>query len=192
MQRAIFMIGSQINILTLAKGYLTSASPTQYNEVVGPLFISSAGAHMRHILDHYIAIMSGLEVGLVDYDKRSRGGLIESDANAALKLISEIETFLLSLTDRQLKQSIMLSIEVSIEKKQVEIVNTTVARELIFAGSHAIHHFAMIKQISKAQNLVTPEQFGIAPATVTFLRNNTLNNKNNNVSNFTGNNECAR
>jgi hypothetical protein len=190
------MIGSQINILTLAKNYLTTASSSQYKEVVAPLFVSSAGAHMRHILDHYVAIMIGLDVGIVDYDKRHRGGLIESDVNTALKLISKIESFLLSLTDSQLTQSIMLSTEISVEKKLVEIVNTTVARELIFAGSHAIHHFAMIDQISKAQNLATPKQFGIAPATATFLRSsasgNTSDNRFNNASNCIGNDECVR
>jgi hypothetical protein len=167
------MIASQLNILTLAKSYLTSATSSQYTEVVSPLFISSAGAHMRHILDHYIAIMKGLEVGLVDYDKRSRGGTVESDINAALKQLTKIESFLSSLNDEIMAQHIKLSTEISVEKKQVKIVSTTLARELIFVASHAIHHFAMIDQISKAQKSSSPEQFGIAPATATFLRNNT-------------------
>lgn len=164
------MIRSQIKILAQAKHYLNAATPTQYNEIVTPLFISSTGAHMRHILDHYKAIMIGFDKGCIDYDKRSRGGRVETDIEQALALISEIDVFLSSLTTNQLQQEIQLSTEVCVEKKQIEIVNTTLARELIFAGSHAIHHFAMIGQISKAQNLTIPEQFGIAPATATFLR----------------------
>lgn len=176
------MISSQIGILEQARSYLISVKPCQYKEIVTPLFISSAGAHMRHILDHYIAIENGLAIGVIDYDKRSRGGVIESDINAALALISQIESFLSSLSASQLKQSILLSTEVSVEKKQVEIVETTLARELIFAGSHAIHHFAMIKQISQAQHIAIPEQLGIAPATATFLRGNADSNFSSNTS----------
>jgi len=164
------MINSQINILAQAKSYLSVVTTEQYREVIAPLFISSSGQHLRHILDHYVAIMQGLDIGLIDYDKRSRGGMIESDIAAAAALISEIDAFLLSLSDAQLQEQIQLSTEVCVAKKQVAVVNTTLARELIFAGSHAIHHFAMIEQISKAQQLVTPEQFGLAPATATFMR----------------------
>ncbi|WP_022940666.1 hypothetical protein [Psychromonas hadalis] len=165
------MIHSQINILKQAQSYLCSVTASQYNEIVKPLFISSAGAHIRHILDHYRAIITGLEAGLIDYDKRSRGGCVETDIDEALTLITQIEKFLLSLSPTQLQQTLQLSTEVCVERKQVEVVGTTLARELVFVGSHAIHHYAMIEQISKAQKLATPEQFGIAPATATFLRN---------------------
>lgn len=164
------MINSQIKILLQAKNYLRVVTSDQYREVVSPLFISSSGAHMRHILDHYLAIMDGLQSAMVDYDKRSRGGCIETDCEAALWLISKIESFLLSLTAMQLSSPIQLSTEVCVEEKQVEVVETTLARELIFAGSHAVHHFAMIDQISKTQKMTTPDKFGIAPATATFMR----------------------
>ncbi|GLS90941.1 hypothetical protein GCM10007916_20080 [Psychromonas marina] len=164
------MINSQINILAQAKSYLHSVTSTQYRAVISPLFISSAGQHIRHILDHYIAIKEAIHSGTINYDKRSRGGTIETDIDAAMAQLDEIEEFLLSLSKIQLQQTIQLSTEVSVEKKQVEVVDTTLARELIFVGSHAIHHFAMIGQISKAQKLTIPEQFGIAPATATFMR----------------------
>lgn len=164
------MIKSQINILAQAESYLRTVTADQYTQVVTPLFSSSAGQHIRHILDHYVAIITGLSTGLVDYDKRNRGGKVESNIQEAFALISEIDAFLLALTDKQLNSTIQLSTEVNIEYKQVELVNTTLARELAFAGGHAIHHFAMIEQIAKAQKLTTPSQFGIAPSTATFLR----------------------
>ncbi|PKG40631.1 hypothetical protein [Psychromonas sp. Urea-02u-13] len=179
------MIKSQINILAQAKVYLQTVTPLLYSQIVSPLFISSAGAHIRHILDHYLAIIDGLKVGCIDYDKRSRGGVVESETSAALSLISEIESFLNSLSPQQLQQTIKLSTEVCVVKKQIEVVETTLARELIFVGAHAIHHFAMIQQISKAQQISTPDKFGIAPATATFLRSNEnlKTNKIENISN---------
>lgn len=164
------MIESQLIVLQQAKTYLASVTVQQYTQIMTPSFISSAGAHMRHILDHYYAIMNGLEVGLIDYDKRSRGGLVESSPQVAELSIIEIITFLKSLSELQLQRTIRLSTEISIANKQVAIVDTTVAREIIFVSSHAIHHLSTIKQISQLQNVEVEGGLGIAPATATFLR----------------------
>ncbi|MDA7746799.1 DinB family protein [Psychromonas sp.] len=164
------MIESQLIILQQAKTYLASVSELQYTEVIPPSFFSSSGAHMRHILDHYYAVINGIESGLIDYDKRSRGGVVESSPEAALASIAEIEIFLQALTEQQLQKVVKLSTEISVKSKQVAIVDTTVAREVIFAGSHAVHHFATIKHISQIQQLEVEGGLGIAPATATFLR----------------------
>ncbi|WP_299663008.1 DinB family protein [uncultured Psychromonas sp.] len=164
------MIESQLIILQQAKTYLTSVSEQQYTQIISPYFMSSAGAHMRHILDHYYAIINGLSEGLIDYDKRSRGGIIESSPKAALQSIQEISDFLNALTAQQLQQTIKLSTEISVTDKQVAIVDTSLAREIIFTGSHAVHHLATIKHIAQAQEIEVEGSLGIAPATATFLR----------------------
>ncbi len=164
------MIESQLIILQQAKTYLTSVSEQQYTQIISPYFMSSAGAHMRHILDHYYAIINGLSEGLIDYDKRSRGGIIESSPKAALQSIQEISDFLNALTAHQLQQTIKLSTEISVTDKQVAIVDTSLAREIIFTGSHAVHHLATIKHIAQAQEIEVEGSLGIAPATATFLR----------------------
>ena len=166
----VAMIKSQIIILQQAQQYLESVTEEQYTEVITPFFMSSAGAHMRHILDHYYSIINGLKEGLIDYDKRSRGGTIETKLTAAKGAISEISDFLNKLTDEQLKQTVKLSTEISVEDKNVAIVDTTVAREIIFAGSHTVHHLATIKHIAQMQNIEVNKDLGIAPATATFLR----------------------
>ena len=79
------MIESQLIILQQANTYLASVSEQQYTQVISPTFMSSAGAHMRHILDHYYSVINGFPEGLIDYDKRSRGGVIESCPKAAQK-----------------------------------------------------------------------------------------------------------
>jgi len=164
------MIESQLIILQQANTYLASVSEQQYTQVISPYFMSSAGAHMRHILDHYQAIINGLSEGLIDYDKRSRGGVIESSPKAAQALIVEISAFLQALSPQQLQQTIKLSTEISVIDKQVAIVDTTLAREIIFTGSHSVHHLATIKHIAQAQEIEVEGGLGIAPATATFLR----------------------
>jgi len=64
------------NISTRAKlpkiGYPYTLQPN-YN----PNFIGSAGAHMRHIIDHYQSIMVGITQHFIDYNHRSTGANIE-------------------------------------------------------------------------------------------------------------------
>ncbi|MBL4909716.1 MAG: hypothetical protein JKX78_06795 [Alteromonadaceae bacterium] len=164
------MINSQLEVLTQAKDYLNTVSTHHYNEVIKPNFISSAGAHIRHIIDHYQAIILGLENKHIDYDKRERHSDIETTPSIALAKIVNISQWLTSLTADQLSNLVTLSTEVSISNCQVETVKTTVARELVFAASHAVHHYAMIAQIALQQQHTLPLHFGIAPATATYLR----------------------
>jgi uncharacterized damage-inducible protein DinB len=164
------MIESQLIILQQANAYLASVSEQQYTQVITPTFMSSAGAHMRHILDHYYSVINGFPEGLIDYDKRSRGGLVESCPKAAQSAIESIAKFLSALTPEQLQQTVKLSTEISVTDKQVAIVDTTLAREVIFVGSHAVHHLATIKHIAQAQELKVEANLGLAPATATFLR----------------------
>lgn len=164
------MIESQLIILKQAQAYLAGVTVAQYTQVISPTFMSSAGAHIRHILDHYLSIINGQEQGIIDYDLRTRGAVIEHDPGAAIQLIDQVILFLTSLSETQLQQVLKLSTEISITEKQVAVVNTTLAREIIFAGSHAIHHFATIKYIALAQKMTVGSSLGIAPATATFLR----------------------
>lgn len=164
------MIASQLEVIAQATSYLESVSKKDYTAIESPRFISSAGAHMRHIIDHYQAVISGFEAGLIDYDVRERGGDFETSPDLAIKKLTEISTWVKQLSESELSQVITLATEVSVSNKNIQKVQTTVARELVFAGSHAVHHYAMIAQISFTQEVAQPREFGLAPATATFLR----------------------
>jgi uncharacterized damage-inducible protein DinB len=166
------MIKSQLEIIEQAKLYLKDVTQEDYIEIISPNFISSAGSHMRHIIDHYLALMSGLKTNVIDYDKRVRGSNIESAPKLAVTQLNEISDWIKSLTDTQLNRFITLQTEVSVTNQNVQSVQTSLARELVFAGSHAVHHYAMIAQISFAQTKALPQTFGLAPATATYMREN--------------------
>jgi len=172
------MIASQLEILTQGRLYLESISESEYTAIVSPNFISSVGEHIRHIIDHYLALMSGLDTETVDYDVRRRGEKIESTPQVAIEAIDRISSWINNLSDTDLDKSITLSTEISITNKTVQTFRTSIARELVFAGSHAVHHYAMIAQIAFAQKTLVPEFFGIAPATATFIREQELKNIN--------------
>ena len=46
------MLSSQLEIVEQAKSFLSSISQFDYTTVIKPHFAGSAGAHMRHVLDH--------------------------------------------------------------------------------------------------------------------------------------------
>ncbi|WP_076417619.1 hypothetical protein [Colwellia sp. UCD-KL20] len=164
------MLTSQLEILEQGRLYLNSVTQEDYVEIISPNFISSAGSHIRHIIDHYQSVITGMETDLIDYDLRLRGSKVEENPQLAINKLDEIAAWMKSLTSSDLNRTIPLSTEVSTSNKEVQVVKTSVARELIFAGSHAVHHYAMITQITFAQTTTTNTAFGIAPATATYLR----------------------
>ena len=168
------MLTSQLEIIQQGQDYLNSLvvndTSEYYSEVISPLFISSAGAHMRHIIDHYLALISGLSKGLIDYDVRHRGDKLEQEPGLALEKLCQIAQWLQSLATTDLNRTMVLSTEVSVTQTKIQSVRTSLARELVFAGSHAVHHYAMIAQIAQQQKINLPASFGIAPATATYLR----------------------
>ena len=167
------MLKSQLEIIEQAKLYLNGVSQEDYTTIISPNFISSAGSHVRHIIDHYLALISGLNDNVIDYDKRERGSKVEFSPTLALDKLNEIADWIKSLNNTQLNTLLTLKTEVSVTSQNVQTVRTSIARELIFAGSHAVHHYAIIAQISLAQTSASPQTFGLAPATATYLRENT-------------------
>lgn len=125
---------------------------------------------MRHILDHYLALKSGLETRVVDYDLRSRGGLLETDINHALKSWENIRQWLLTICDGAFTHQVTVKTEVSISHQQTLNTSSTLARELIFVASHAIHHFSLLAVVCSLQGIRLEDNFGVAPATVSHLR----------------------
>lgn len=164
------MLDSQLEIIQQARQFLLDVAPEEYTEVLKPHLASCAGAHMRHILDHYIALKSGTAEGLVDYNKRNRFSNVESDPQAALAVWAEIETWLEQACELAYDTPLQVISETSIQNTEYVQVPSTLARELVFVSSHAIHHFSLLAVICSLQQKQTPHNFGVAPATATFLR----------------------
>lgn len=125
----------------------------------------SLGQHLRHVLDHYHAVLC-TQNGVVDFDSRRRDSHIESSRHAGLNEIRRILDELLSLVDRE----VLIRSESSPSDTVVIEARSTIKRELLFAASHATHHFALIAMLLRVQGLAVPLAFGVAPATLTYHR----------------------
>ena len=91
------------NIAVLQQGakLLQEMDDLIYRRCSETVFKSSIGAHVRHNLDHYASFLSGLESGEINYEKRQREHVIETDRNAAITRIGQICSRLEGLTGFQ-------------------------------------------------------------------------------------------
>lgn len=163
------MIASQLETLEQAKYFINSLSDEQYCAVLSPHFSSCAGVHLRHIIDHFLALKNN-EHGVVDYNSRHRFCAIESNKEMALQAVNDIQGWLEGLSSTLLYQQVIVVSEVSVNETVNCEVQSTFARELMFVSSHAVHHYAMLKLIANMQGVFLDSKFGLAPATLSFVR----------------------
>ncbi|MFT4939512.1 MAG: hypothetical protein ACI88A_002555 [Paraglaciecola sp.] len=163
-------LGGQLETIAQAKVYLQGMSEQSYQAILSPHFSGSAGAHMRHILDHYIALKDGMLSGTVDYNKRHRFSEVEKSPAAAMQMWLEIEHWLERICQLSAHMPLMVSCETSLQQTQNSITQSTLARELVFVSSHAVHHFSLLAVIASLQGRESDNNFGMAPATVSHMR----------------------
>jgi len=164
------IISGSIEVIEQGENFLNTVTATSYQKTLKPYFMSSSGEHMRHILDHFIALMNGYKSGLVDYDLRNRNSQIESDQKLALQQLQSIKQWLNTLNENELKAPVEMKTEVSLAEKSAATIPSSLARELVFVTSHAVHHFSIISIAMQMQDLSIDKGFGIAPATASHLR----------------------
>jgi len=160
------------NLLEQANGLIerlkVEALPSfNYGQAIGP--------HIRHIIEHYTALLTALgnPQGLVDYDARDRDMRIQSLPDATLAKLREIQATILLFADTlglhaNLKHPLTTRLQAGNVGELTIEVATTLGRELMFLSSHTVHHFALIGQYSKAAGVDMGHDFGKAPATLAF------------------------
>jgi hypothetical protein len=160
----------QLETVLQAKAFLQDLTAENYQLVITPHFVSSAGTHMRHVLDHYLALKDGLNTGLVNYNKRNRFASVESCPREAMQEWQKIEQWLKEVSQLDADLPLSVECETSISKTQNIRTQSTLARELVFVSSHAIHHFSLLAVINSLLGNKEELDFGIAPTTATFIR----------------------
>jgi len=142
------------------------AMPTgAYRQPCDELSGASVGAHVRHCLDHFQALLRGLGAGRCDYDDRGRAVDVACDracaASLARALGAELEA---ELRGRDLRRSMEVRVASSVVG-EVAWQRSSVGRELQFVIGHAVHHAAMIAASCRRRGLPSAEAFGLAPST---------------------------
>lgn len=164
------MLDSQQQIVQQAIDYLVQCSDNHYTRIPRPHFAASPGMHMRHVLDHYQALMRGLASKHVDYNQRQRQSAVESQRTLSIQNWQQISHWLTQLCPDNLRTTITVTSEIALDAQQQGHATSTLARELIFVSSHAVHHFSLLAVMASQDKQRVPAHFGVAPATLTYQR----------------------
>jgi hypothetical protein len=133
-----------------------------YRDAVGP--------HLRHILEHYEQFLSGLERRVLDYDARARDAEVEESVAAArLRFRSAIEQ-LRRLGDKNCPAELAVMLCGGLDGGERFQSISSGERELLFLASHAVHHYAIIRDRLLQCGCPLSLDFGKAPATIRHER----------------------
>jgi hypothetical protein len=140
-----------------------------HEEPGAPGYARPVGAHLRHVIEHYEALL--LRRGdIVDYDSRPRDGELERSPREARIRLQRLQ--------QQLERSDAALLDVPVRVhglcgtagEMQFAVGSTVGRELAFVASHATHHFALLLDHCREHGIPAGADFGKAPATVAHER----------------------
>ena len=161
------------NIAALQQGIdlLSRLSTERYTQCTPACFNSTAGAHLRHVIEHYFSFFHGMQTGEIDYEARARDSLIETDPAYALAQLESVCDRLQRLTD-----AAVLHVRSESEQGKMETVwcTSSTLRELEFLLSHTVHHYALIGVICQLAGQSMPKNFGMAPSTLRHLQTQAL------------------
>jgi hypothetical protein len=140
-------------------------------------YAEHVGAHMRHIIEHYDALLKSvtvLQTGTttvckVDYDARERNLEVEANPLEAIRRIKRIAATFGSDSGMQasdMAQVVQVHVRGGLNGEHDFCTLSSVARELMFLNSHATHHFAILQGYARERGQTLGAGVGKAPATV--------------------------
>lgn len=148
---------------------IDACDETQYNQACVHSE-SGIGKHVRHILDHFLALQAGLTDNLIDYNRRHRESDIENDPEIASALVTTLLKWFDDSAATLKDRAILVESEISISHEENMSFTSTINRELCYLINHTIHHVAYAKLVAKNLGLTLDSSIGIAPSTATYLR----------------------
>lgn len=129
---------------------------------------ASIGQHVRHILDHYHAVKTGVACGCINYNLRNRNSPVEHCPQTALSMIGELQSWLGSCDFAD--EAIPVISEICLNRTESEQLPSNIQRELLYLINHSIHHMAYSALLAKQMNIPIPKNIGMAPGTLTYMR----------------------
>ncbi|MFV8327435.1 DinB family protein [Flavobacterium sp. ZS1P14] len=140
---------------------LNQLSEAEYSNSCAELSNSSIGEHSRHIIEMFQCLENQYDLGIVNYDKRARNILIQTDAVYAIRHIRIIQ-------DNLERENKIIDLQQIIDGEEIRI-QSNYHRELLYNLEHCIHHQALIKvAVLQCENVVVDENFGVARSTIEY------------------------
>ncbi|MEQ9547059.1 MAG: DinB family protein [Marinobacter sp.] len=141
-----------------------------YRQTFGAKKQHVIGKHVRHIIDHYMALLRTVDEQSpesLDYENRQREESLELDKHAACnRLLAIVNSLGQLMTARQRTPVLMRHVSDDHDR----LVSTSIDRELVFLASHTVHHMAIIAMLAEQEGVEVSEEFGVHPSTLRHLR----------------------
>jgi|AntRauTorcE11897_2_1112592.scaffolds.fasta_scaffold13213_2 uncharacterized damage-inducible protein DinB len=168
------LIDMNIHFLQQGQELMQNITDKQYIFSESAYFSSSAGKHMRHVLDHYLSLLDGWTTK-IDYDARERDKRIEEDREYAIDQFKQCIDRLKEMPNKPdlYKQGIPVRSNEAETGEEGSWSSSSVNRELQFLIGHTVHHYALVAFILRVQDFSPPKEFGIAPSTLKYEQQRT-------------------
>lgn len=162
------IIPASQRILDQLAHLLENLTNDEYSKTLAVLHDNSIGQHMRHTLEFFICLTTGLTSGIVNYDERERDVFLESNTLEALSTITKLKEAIDQIKDNCGLKLVHQSYD--LDANEAHEVDTNLYRELIYNIEHAVHHMALMKiglrEIKPSLEL--PKDFGVASSTMKY------------------------
>ena len=133
------------------------------------IYAGPISAHLRHVIEHYDALLSPADDGVVDYDTRVRDRDVERSSGIARERLLGLKKRL-AANSRALDSTLVVPSQTGLAGEFSFTAASTFGRELVFVASHALHHYALIRHYCQAAGILLDADFGKAPSTVAHER----------------------
>lgn len=139
----------------------------QYAQPCSRLNNATVGQHVRHTIELFQCLEQGYETGVVNYEKRKRDLLTETNKETAASLLHQLYKNL----DKENKELRLDSMYDDTSDETVS-VTTNYYREIIYNLEHTIHHMALIRiGVKEVSAVELPADFGVASSTIRYRKN---------------------
>ena len=160
------LIQSAAEILRQGETLLKALDDQRYTRRLPAVFSSAIGSHYRHCLDHFDCLLDGVAYGEVNYDHRRRDTRIENDRQFALAETRRLCEACEKIPPRALDLPLDVISKVNYEGEASSISASSFGREMMYAVTHAIHHYALLAVMCGLLGVRVPFGFGVAPSTL--------------------------
>lgn len=160
------LLAAMDEVLAQGEALLTGFSDAQYAQT--DALRASVGAHYRHSLEHFKILLEAVNEFEIDYDRRARDTGLETDRLFALQVTRDFRHAARFLSTLSADRVIEARTKISYADSGSCSASSTIGREIMYAVSHAIHHYALIGLICDMRKIPVPQDFGVAPSTIAY------------------------
>ena len=162
------LLAAMDEVLEQGEALLAGLSDAQY--AAPDATHASVGAHYRHGLEHFKILLEAVNEPQIDYDRRERDAGLERERLFALQVTRDFRHAARFLSTLPADRAIEARYKISYAGPGSCSAASTVGREIMYAVSHAIHHYALIGLICGMRKIPVPKDFGVAPSTIAYQK----------------------